>query len=222
MDRASLNKRLLDELDKQPNVKILFNHKLTGADFKGNKAWFEQRLDNARTDHAQNPTQNKEKPSRTKEIEISFDFMIGTDGAHSAVRYHLMKYARVSYMQEYIDTLWCEFHMSPSTANDYRISPNHLHIWPTGDFMFIAIPSLDKSFTCTLFMPASHFTELDNDMDQIIPFFNTNFPGIAGRLISESDLKQQYKENPHLPLISIKCNPHHYSSSVVILSLIHI
>jgi len=196
---------------------MFFNHKLTGADFKKNKAWFEQKPTSSRQDHAQNPTQKDEDIDRAKEIEVSFDFMIGADGAHSAVRHHLMKYARMSYTQEYIETLWCEFHMTANETSDFRISPNHLHIWPGQEFMFIAIPSLDKSFTCTLFLPASRFAELDKDPSSLVPFFNTHFPGIAGNLIPESNLSKQYNENPHLPLISIKCDPHHYSSSAAIL-----
>ncbi|PNS21948.1 Kynurenine 3-monooxygenase [Sphaceloma murrayae] len=203
-DRGMLNKRLLDELETFPNVKFFFNHKLTGADFKANKAWFEQRSTGSST-------------VRAKEIEISFDVMLGCDGAHSAVRYHLMKFSRMNYSQSYIDTLWCEFHMTPSKDNDFRISPHHLHIWPGKQFMFIAIPSTDKSFTCTLFLPAGHFSDLDSHPEKLIPFFDKNFPGIARNLISEDDLQKQYKTNPHLPLISIKCDPHHYGSSAVIL-----
>ena len=67
--------------------------------------------------------------------------MIGADGAHSAVRYHLMKFARVNYQQEYIDTLWCEFKIPPDAQGRFMLSPNHLHIWPGGEYMFIAIPS---------------------------------------------------------------------------------
>jgi kynurenine 3-monooxygenase len=135
VDRAGLNKRLLDILEAMPNVKFFFNHKLTGADFKRRKAWFEAR-------------NQQDAPGRSEEIEIDFDFMIGADGAHSSVRYHLMKYSRMDYQQEYIDTLWCEFQILPkstATAGDlnskFRISPNHLHIWPGKQFMFIAIPS---------------------------------------------------------------------------------
>lgn len=135
VDRAGLNKRLLDILEDMPNVKFFFNHKLTGADFKNRKAWFERR--------DQTTTSN-----RPTEIEIDFDFMIGADGAHSAVRYHLMKFTRMNYKQEYIDTLWCEFQIQPRGGSSdqgikskFRISPNHLHIWPGKKFMFIAIPS---------------------------------------------------------------------------------
>jgi kynurenine 3-monooxygenase len=34
----------------------------------------------------------------------------------------------------------------------FRIEPNALHIWPRGEFMMIALPNLDGSFTATLFM----------------------------------------------------------------------
>lgn len=201
-----------------PNVTFKFNHKLVGADFRKNVAWFEQK-ESPNTDHAANPTQKK-PPKKDEEIEVKFDFMIGADGTHSAVRYHLMKFTRMSYQQEYIDTLWCEFHISPQkTANgdDFAISPNHLHIWPGGEFMFIAIPSLDKSFTCTLFLPDTRFNELSADPSSLIPFFKQSFPGVIPDLISEEDINKQYNTNPHLPLISIKCTPYHYSSSIVIL-----
>jgi len=123
---------MLDILEEMPNVKFFFNHKLTGADFRHNKAWFEVRDGDSSGD-------------RAREIEVDFDLMIGADGAHSAVRYHMMKYTRMDYQQEYIDTLWCEFQIQPKDGatqeSRFRISPNHLHIWPGKQFMFIAIPS---------------------------------------------------------------------------------
>jgi len=84
--------------------------------------------------------------------------------------------------------------------------------------MFIAIPSLDKSFTCTLFAPSTHFADLSHSPEtDLFPFFNNNFPGVSPELIDPDDLQLQFTHNPHLPLISIKCTPYHYSSSVVIL-----
>ncbi|KAK8237635.1 kynurenine 3-monooxygenase [Phyllosticta capitalensis] len=214
IDRSSLNTRLLDELESMPNVKFFFHHKLVGADFKNNVAWFEH-LKTA----AQQATSTTTS-SGNREVEVKFDLMIGADGAHSAVRYHMMKYARMDYMQEYIDTLWCEFRMDPAphSENDgFKIPPNYLHIWPGKEFMFIAIPSLDKSFTCTLFLPADGFAELDANPDRLVPFFQKHFPGVVPDLISEEALQRQFSENPHLPLISIKCSPYHYGSSAVIL-----
>lgn len=204
-----------------PNVTLHFNHKLTGADFKKNIAWFEQRTVPKR-DHAQNPTDNASNQSnkdRPEEITVDFDFMIGADGAHSAARFHMMKFARLAYQQEYIDTLWCEFHINPrSFDSSFAISPDHLHIWPGGSFMFIAIPSVDKSFTCTLFAPESYFAALTPlSPESFVSSFSENFPGVCPDLISPEDLCQQFTENPHLPLLSIKCTPYHYKSTVVII-----
>ncbi|KAK3313078.1 hypothetical protein B0H66DRAFT_569497 [Apodospora peruviana] len=209
IDRGGLNKRLLDILEEIPNVTFFFNHKLTGADFRRNKAWFEVRKE-----------AGAEQSGR--EIEVGFDLMIGADGAHSAVRYHMMKYTRMDYKQEYIDTLWCEFQIQPQSPqggmSKFKISPNHLHIWPGREFMFIAIPSEDGSFTCTLFAPAAVYEQLEADTQggQISKFFDRSFPGVTS-LIPASELVASFHQNPHLPLINIKCKPHHYSSSVVIL-----
>lgn len=136
VDRGGLNKRLLDILERMPNVTFYFNHKLAGADFRKRKAWFEIQGKDAQT------------TARAEEIEVEFDLMVGADGAHSAVRYHMMKFVRMDYHQEYIDTLWSEFQIQPNEMvsssermSRFRISPNHLHIWPGKEFMFIAIPS---------------------------------------------------------------------------------
>lgn len=128
-----------------PNVKFFFNHRLTGANFETNKAWFERLSD-----------KSQKKPSHSAdqdlELEVKFDFVIGADGAHSSVRYHLMKFTRMNYQQEYIDTLWCEFRIAANEVSNsddsnskFKISPHHLHIWPGTEFMFIAIPSLVRS-----------------------------------------------------------------------------
>jgi kynurenine 3-monooxygenase len=192
-----------------PNVKFFFRHKLTGADFKRKLAWFERR-------------KPSETPSvlldhRPDEIEVEFDLMIGADGAHSSVRYHLMKFTRMKYQQEYIDTLWCEFTIPSSPTGGFQLHPNRLHIWPGESFMFIAIANRDGSFSSTLFLSEAGFKGLDQTPDNLVPFFRRNFPGVVPDLISEDDLKRQYYTNPHLPLISIKCTPYHYASSCVIL-----
>lgn len=227
IDRTGLNKRLLDALEKLPNVTFHFNHKLTGADFKKKVAWFEKDTQAwletwSRT--AQSPSADEKDQQlhrRPPEIEVDFDLLIGADGAHSATRYHIMKFSRITYEQEYIDTLWCEFHIPPQkgpNGTSFAISPHHLHIWPAGSFMFIAIPSLDQSFTCTLFAPSAHFESLSTDPSTRLPdFFNRHFPGVCPNLISHTDLLRQFRTNPHLPLISIKCRPYHYKSSAVIL-----
>lgn len=220
VDRGALNRTLLNQLETMENVKFFFHHKLTGADFRQRKAWFEIR----------DPS-SSQSTGRPKETQVDFDIILGCDGAHSSVRYHMMKYVRMDYEQSYIDTLWCEFTIPPareassplsppsnshSARDGFATSPNHLHIWPGSDKMFIAIPNPDKTFTCTLFATSHDFAELEKNEAGIEPFFQRHFPGAAD-LVGPVQLKQQFKQNPHLPLISIKCSPHHHASSGVIL-----
>ena len=216
VDRGRLNKVLLDELLKRPNVKANWNYKLTGADFDRQKAWFELKAATPDTG------------GRPREIEVNFDIVLGCDGAHSRVRYDMMKFVRMNFEQSYIDTLWCEFTIPPaesgasaqsvsaSAKDGFQTSPNHLHIWPSEDKMFIALPNLDKSFTCTLFAPAATFSELEQKPETVESFFQHHFPG-APDLVGPGKLQEQFAQNPHLPLISIKCSPHHYTSTGVIL-----
>lgn len=211
IDRNELSKCLLDKLDTMPNVKIFFQQKLIGADFQSKKAWFEDL------------TSGPSYPGhRAPEYEVMFDLMVGADGAHSAVRYHMMKFSRVDFSQEYIDCLWSEFTMQPDHSsskhpNGYRISPNHLHIWPAGSSMFIALPSDSGTFVCTLFGTTSLFSKLESSDEQtFLDTFDELFPGVTTH-IQPKDLSSQFHGNPHLPLVNIKCTPHHYSSSAVIL-----
>lgn len=209
-DRNDLSKRLLEKLTTMPNVRIFFQQKLIGADFDSKKAWFE--------DLRKGPSY---PGKRAPEYEVKFDLMLGADGAHSAVRYHMMKFSRVDFSQEYIDCLWSEFSMLPDPASEYpdgyHISPNHLHIWPAGSSMFIALPSPGGLFVCTLFAPSALFSKLEaGDLNNLTNTFDELFPGVT-RLIKPEDLQKQFRENPHLPLQNIKCTPHHYSFAVAIL-----
>lgn len=218
VDRNELNKCLLDRLATMPNVTLRFQQKLTGANFVRRKAWFED-LSSAEIETSSS------RAVRAKEYEISFDLMIGADGAHSAVRFHMMKFARINFKQDYIDCLWSEFAMQPNTSTNrhpegYQISPNHLHIWPAGSSMFIALPNPGGTFTCTLFGPDALFKQLEKacatgDDNAFVAVFDELFPGITQH-IPAHDLVSQFKSNPHLPLINIKCTPHHFSSSAVI------
>lgn len=211
IDRNELNRTLLAKLATMPNVKLKFQQKLIGADFDRRKAWFE--------DLSSGPSF---PGKRAPEYEVGFDLMIGADGAHSAVRYHMMKFARVDFSQEYIDCLWSEFRMeadfdqAAKFEGGFKISPNHLHIWPAGSSMFIALPSHGGTFVCTLFGPDALFDKLESGDEEFLETFDELFPGVTG-LIAPRDLLKQFQRNAHLPLVNIKCAPHHYSSSVVIL-----
>ena len=77
--------------------------------------------------------------------------------------------------------------------------------------------SQDGSFTCTLFLPSKEYQHLETQPESAVPkFFEHHFPGVLD-LIPDTELIRSFKENPHLPLVSIKCRPYHFGASGVII-----
>lgn len=52
---------------------------------------------------------------------------------------------------------------------------NFLHVWPRNDFMMIALPNLDLTFTTTLLMPFELFDSLKTEK-LLLEFFYEKFP----------------------------------------------
>ena len=68
---------------------------------------------------------------------------------------------------------------------------NYLHIWPREEFMLIALPNADASFTVTLFMPLDRFERLRTP-DAVVAFFESTFPDfvpLIGRYFLYSSLE---------------------------------
>ncbi|MEQ9422819.1 MAG: NAD(P)/FAD-dependent oxidoreductase [Cyclobacteriaceae bacterium] len=143
-------------------------------------------------------------PNGEKE-KIKADVFIGADGAFSALRGSLQKTDRFNYSQDYLEHGYKELSIPPVNG-DFAMDPNALHIWPRKSFMLIALPNLDKTFTCTLFFPfegSPSFSELDNDK-KIRAFFGETFPDAVPLM---PDLLKQYNENPTSSLVTVRCYP---------------
>ena len=57
----------------------------------------------------------------------------------------------------------------------FAMGINYLHIWARNEFMMIALPNLDKTYTVTLFMPFDMFKELTTE-EKVLEFFKKTFP----------------------------------------------
>ncbi|XP_014286004.2 kynurenine 3-monooxygenase [Halyomorpha halys] len=125
----------------------------------------------------------------------------------------MMKQPMFNFSQTYIEHGYIELTIPP--ANNYKMEPNHLHIWPRGEFMLIALPNQDRSWTVTLFMPLVKFDELlEGNANTIKSFFHKNFPD-ALQLIGESNLIEDFSKPFHL--VSIKCTKYNVGNKAVIL-----
>ena len=92
------------------------------------------------------------------------------------------------------------------------MSHNHLHVWPRGEFMMIALPNKDYTFTGNLFAPFNTLGHL-NTPERLIKFYREQFPDVLP-LIGEQKLVDDFFETEPKTLISIKVV---YSSSMKIL-----
>ena len=83
---------------------------------------------------------------------------------------------------------------------------NALHIWPRGNYMLIALPNTDGSFTCTLFFPFEgdpSFNSLDTK-NKVREFFDETFAD-ASKLMPT--LEEDFFNNPTSSLVTVKCFP---------------
>ncbi|WP_130287559.1 FAD-dependent oxidoreductase [Aquimarina brevivitae] len=148
--------------------------------------------------------------------EYQYDLIFGCDGAFSRVRHKMQRRSRFDYSQHFLDTGYKELKIPANADGTHKIDKNSLHIWPRGEFMLIALPNLDGTFTCTLFMPhegENSFENLKTD-EEILAFWNTNFPSTKELMPT---LLEDFNRNPTSALVTIKCYPWTYWNKVALI-----
>ncbi len=137
---------------------------------------------------------------------VSSDLIIGADGAFSVVRLAMQMTDRFNYTQQYIEHGYKELTIPPGKNGEFQLEKNALHIWPRGNYMLIALPNKDASFTCTLFFPFEgdpSFSSLKNT-HEVEKFFNASFPDAVPLLES---MPAEFFQNPTSSLVTVKCYP---------------
>jgi kynurenine 3-monooxygenase len=185
VSRAGLNYKLLELADREENVNLHFDHFCTNADLKNSSTEFELPDGSTVTDNA--------------------DLLIGTDGAYSAVRDAIQRAGRTDYSQMYLKHGYKELEI-PAKDGEFAMDANSLHIWPRGNYMMIALPNPDKSFTCTLFFPFEGPLSFETIQtpEEIMSFFNEHFTDAVPLMPT---LVEDYMKNPVGSLVTVKCFP---------------
>jgi kynurenine 3-monooxygenase len=197
VSRGGLNQELLRAADAYDNVSMYFNEFCTGVDLEQNVLSF--------------------KNSKTgDESSHGFDRVFGTDGAFSAVRNRMHRLDRFNYSQTYLTHGYKELIIPPNADGSHKMEVNALHIWPRGEYMLIALPNLDGSYTVTLFFPFEgnpSFGSLDSK-EEVKRFFEEVFPDAVPLMPT---LLEDYYENPTSSLVMIHCDPWHYEDKVCLM-----
>jgi kynurenine 3-monooxygenase len=186
VSRAGLNAALMTEAEKYPEVTMHFGEKCVDVDCDSGTVRFGSGL------------------------ETAADAVFAADGAGSAVRQAIERQVRsFSAQSVFLDHGYKELHI-PAKDGEFQLEKNALHIWPRHQFMMIALPNFDGSFTCTLFL-AHHangegspaFDNLRTETD-VTRFFEREFPDAVPLM---PELIQDFFANPTGDLGRLRCSP---------------
>lgn len=197
VSRGGLNLELLNIADSFPNVEFFFDHQCVNVDLDNPFITFE--------DHKSGETKTYESP-----------LIFAADGAFSAVRHTLQRTDRFNYRQFYLEHGYKELSIPPTAEGKHQMDPAALHIWPRGNFMLIALPNADGSFTCTLFLPfegSISFEKLGSDAE-ILDFFQQYFPDALALIPT---LVQDFRQNPTSSLVTVQCSPWQWQGRILLL-----
>ena len=147
--------------------------------------------------------------------EYQYDIIFGCDGAFSRIRHKMQRRSRFDYSQDFIDVGYKELTIPANKDGTYKLDANSFHIWPRGRFMFIAMPNIDGSFTCTLFMPFEGPVSFESikTKQQAKDFFREYFPSVIEEI---ENLTEDFFENPTSAMVTMKCYPWTYWDKVAL------
>ena len=184
ISRAKLNESLLDTAEGTAGVRLCFGHRLQSADAGTGRLKFD-------TDAGT--------------VSADAEVVLGADGAYSATRSALAGAPEFDLRQDFLEHGYKELTI-PARKGEFALDPDALHIWPRGGSMMIALPNLDRSFTCTLFWPKfgeGSFAELAPP-DRLENYFEREYPDVVGIMPT---LVEDYALNPMGSLVTIRCWP---------------
>jgi kynurenine 3-monooxygenase len=193
VSRGGINEQLLDIADAEANITTHFEHWLVDVDFETAGTVFEVKRD--------------------QEITVEADYLFGADGAHSKVRRLAHNVPRFSYSQTYMPQSYIELNIPANPDGTHKLEKNALHIWPRKDFMLIALPNPDGTFTCTLFLNYSGSLSFESlqERSAVQAFFESNFADAMDYLENPVDV---FMEKTAAPLFLVQVFPWSFNRKV--------
>lgn len=192
--RGRLNLALIEAAEKQ-GVSVHFNARIGDIDLEGSTLRIDY-LDHSETE--------------------PFERLIGADGAGSAVRKVLAGKGLISERLESLGHNYRELEIAPDSHGDFKLDGNSLHIWPRGGYMCIALPNTEKTFTVTLFLPATGNPGFDTirDPSQARAFFAEVFPDALDKI---ADFDYDWQHNPESALATLTLDTWHHGDRIVLI-----
>lgn len=197
VSRGELNKALMSAAEATGKVRILFSHEVHDIDFARNAMLVKNSVTGDTFEDHGLP-------------------VFAADGAGSPVRQAMARQLGIANSEDILDHAYKELNIPAAADGSWQIEKEALHIWPRGSFMLIALPNLDGSFTCTLFLPREgepSFASL-NSAEKLQQFFEERFPSALPLI---PDLKKDFFANPTGMLGTVRCDPWHHEDKAVLI-----
>ena len=197
VSRKTLNSLLLDKAESTGKVKVLFNHSVKSVNFDTKEI-----------------TLYNEKEYKSQ--LFPFNILIGTDGINSRIRKEILNLNAFENSEDVLDHSYKELHIPPLSDNKFQMEREALHIWPRNEFMQIALPNTDGSFTVTLFLANQgniSFESIKNK-EILLDFYSRYFKDSISLI---PNLTEDFFSNPTGKLTTIKCLPWHYKDFVLVM-----
>jgi kynurenine 3-monooxygenase len=196
ISRADLNVALMNAAEER-GVKISFQQRCIGIDLKTGIL----QLRDERTGE-----------DTTTESTVT----IACDGSASAIRGEMLKMSHFNFSRQYLDYAYKELTIPAGPGGKHVLETNALHIWPRGNYMLIALPNVDGTFACILFLPfdgPDSFAQLTAH-SEVVEFFGSRFPDAISLM---PNLADNFFTNPAGSMVTIKCSPWHVAGRALLL-----
>lgn len=204
LDRTKLVIVLLEKLTEkypQSRVNIHFNCQCTQVDFEAKTVSFQTH-----------------PPAEEAEFTVSYDLLIGADGAHSTVRKHLLTTNTFECEQKPIANDYKSIFLPPPDGNsEINLEMGKIHAWRLGaSTTILLLHDRDGSMSGVI-----HFSRNNNQIaglstpQEVLKFFQYNFPEV-GKLMPESEA-EAFLTRPISTIVTVRCSRYHYQGSVLLI-----
>ena len=189
VSRQRLNQVLLEVAARQAGIQVYFEHRFEAADFAAGTA----RIRDLKRDQV---------------LTVPMQPLLAADGAGSAMRREMSALRLIDARETDLEHGYKELSIPAVDGRGFSMASDALHIWPRGNFMLIALPNDDGSFTATLFLPkhGAHSFEALRDSAAIDRFISREFPDARALM---PDCIEEFKAHPVGFLGTVSATPWH-------------
>jgi kynurenine 3-monooxygenase len=197
ISRHRLNQTLIEVAARQPGLTIHFEHQFETADFDAGTAL----IRDVRHDRL---------------ISVPMQPLLASDGAGSRMRRCMTARRLVDAHETDLEHGYKELSIPPDGAGNHTMASDALHIWPRGNYMLIALPNEDGTFTATLFL-AKHgeisFESL-SAAAAIEEFLSQSFPDVLALM---PDCVAEFQDHPVGFLGTVSADPWHHDGMTALI-----